>query len=109
MKKRIIIFGAGQIGRMALLKYGNRVDYFIDNNENLWECKINGVDVKSVKEGIKDIDNRKVIIASRFQDMMEKQLKELGIDNYSFYLENSGAYYETEEFSKILSYKFRSM
>ena len=32
MEKGIIIFGAGQIGRMALLEYGDQVDYFIDNN-----------------------------------------------------------------------------
>lgn len=97
MKKRIIIFGAGQIGRMALLKYGNQVDYFIDNNENLRGHKINGVEVKSIEEGIKDLDNRRVIIASRYQNMMEKQLLNMGVDKYSFYLENSGAYYETDE------------
>ena len=97
MKKDIIIFGAGQIGRIALLKYGNRVKYFIDNNESIIGNRINGVIIKSVQKGIIDADDCTIVIASKCQDMMEKQLKELGVDNYSFYLENSGAYYETEE------------
>ena len=97
MSKDIIIFGAGQIGRMALLKYGDRVDYFIDNNVKIQGKKINRVVIKGVEEGISDIDSHTIIIASKHQDKMVEQLRTLGIDNYQFYLEDSRAYYETEE------------
>lgn len=36
IEKDIIIFGAGNFGHLALKKYGDRVAYFIDNNEGLW-------------------------------------------------------------------------
>ena len=81
MKKDIIIFGAGQIGRIALLKYGNRVKYFIDNNESIIGNRINGVIIKSVQKGIIDADDCTIVIASKCQDMMEKQLKEAGAED----------------------------
>lgn len=97
MEKDIIIFGAGQIGRMALLKYGDRVDYFIDNDEKKQGEKIRGFVIKNVEESIPDSDSHIVIIASKHQDRMAKQLRKLGVDNFRFYLEDSRAYYETEE------------
>lgn len=97
MKKDIIIFGAGQIGRMAQLKYGDRVDYFIDNNIKIQGEKIGGVVIKSVEEGGSDIGSHVIIIASKHQDRMAEQLRNLGIDNYQFYLTDFRAYYETEE------------
>lgn len=97
MVKDIIIFGAGQIGHMALSKYAGRVDYFIDNNVQIQGNYINGVPVRSVEYGVKDIKGHMIIIASRYQEMMAGQLRDMGIDSYSFYIEDSDAYYETEE------------
>lgn len=97
MSKDIIIFGAGQIGRNAFLKYAERVDFFIDNNEQLQGKMICGVSVKSVEEGVSNAAGHQIIIASRYQEMMEKQLVELGIHNYSLYLQDSLAGYETDE------------
>lgn len=101
MKKDIIIFGAGKYGRMALHKYRGRVDYFIDNNENLWGHTIEGLEIKSVKMGVMDnFQTHTVIIASRMRSVrsaMEKQLKDLGVDKYSFYPNDIMAAYEIDE------------
>lgn len=97
MKKDMIIFGAGQIGRMALLKYKDRVDYFIDNNEERWGHTIEGFTIKSVEDGARDIAGHSIVIASRYQEGMAKQLRDMGVNQYTFYLGNSLAYYETEE------------
>lgn len=97
MQKDIIIFGAGQIGRMALLKYRDRVDYFIDNNKKIQGEKISGITIKSVEDGIRDITKHTVVIASKYQELMAKQLRDMGVYSYSFYLQNFNAYYETEE------------
>lgn len=97
MTKDIIIFGAGEIGRRALLKYKDRVDYFIDNNEKIQGKSIDSVPIKSVEYGVGDIQNHHIVIASKYQDMMAKQLGAMGIDRYIFYLEDINAYYETEE------------
>lgn len=97
IRKNIIIFGAGQIGRIALLKYGERVDYFIDNNVNLHGKKISGIEIKGIKENISDIANHTIIIASKHQDKMAEQLRKLGVSSVQFYLEDFRAYYETEE------------
>lgn len=97
MEKDIIIFGAGKIGRMALLKYGDRVDYFIDNNAEIQRHRISGVIIKSVEDGISNIGQHTIVIASKHQNRMAEQLRGLGIDNFNFYLNDDRAYYETEE------------
>ena len=98
MEKDIIIFGAGQIGRMALLKYGNRVDYFIDNNVNLHGKKIGENVIKSVEDGVKHNLSHTIVIASKQQDEMAEQLRILGIRKYILYLKDIKSYFETEEF-----------
>lgn len=97
MVKDIVIFGAGQIGRMALIKYGARVAFFIDNNKDIQGKKINGLEIKCIEEVLTGKEGYKVIIASKSQDLMEKQLQELGIINYEIYLEKKTAYFAMEE------------
>ena len=49
--KKIIIFGAGKYGREALQFYGtDNVEYFCDNDENLWGNSIQGKQVISLEE-----------------------------------------------------------
>lgn len=84
--KDIIIFGAGKIGQLALLKYADRTDYFIDNDIKIQGQKINGIIIKSVEAAIPDIEDHYIIIASKQQMRMAEQLKKMGIDKYSFYL-----------------------
>lgn len=97
MEKDIIIFGAGQIGRMALLKYGNRVDYFIDNNVNLHGKKIGEHVIKSVEDGVGHKLSHTIVIACKQQDEMAEQLRALGISKFILYLRDIKSYFETEE------------
>ena len=97
MKKDIIIFGAGKLGQRALQKYGERVDYFIDNNRKLQNSKVDGIAVTSVEKGVEDISDHTIVIAGRYQEIMAEQLKELGVEKYLFYLGNPSGYYYTEE------------
>lgn len=97
MKKDIIIFGAGKFGRMALVKYGERVAYFMDNNKDLWGNKIAGIEIRNVEEGIKDREDKIVVIAAKYKDEMIVQLENLGINDYVFYQEDSQSYYEMDD------------
>ena len=53
--KHVMIFGAGQAGRMAAawLPADQKLDGFIDNNENLQGSMINGIPVCSLGEAVK--------------------------------------------------------
>ena len=95
--KRIVIFGAGNVGRMVLQDYKDQVAYFIDNNTKLHGQKIKGVPIKSVDEFVPDKDKYLLIIASYNQQMMEEQILKLGITNYKLFLEEIHGYYVTDE------------
>lgn len=92
----IIIFGAGQIGRMALVRYKDRVLFIVDNNIQLQGTFLEGIMIKSVASAVTE-KNCTVLIASKHQELMERQLQELGITGYKFYLEEKEAYYDTME------------
>lgn len=96
-EKDIIIFGAGNFGRLALAKYEGRVAYFIDNNEELWGSTLQGIAVKGVNDGIREKGSRTVVIASKYPQRMAEQLKMLGVTDYLLYSQDLRAYYETEE------------
>ncbi len=95
---KVIIFGAGQIGHLALKNYGTEnVKYFIDNNSTLWKKSIEGIPIKGVTDAIKDSEMCKIIIASKNYELMEKQLLELGIYNYSVFKDALAGYYMTDD------------
>lgn len=96
-KKDIVIFGAGQIGRMALADYKERVAFFIDNNKEVQGTELNGIGVKSVEDFLQVKNQYTVIIASRQLELMERQLQKLGVTNYEPYMQEKEAYYTTEE------------
>lgn len=96
-KKNIVIFGAGSIGRQALTKYKDKVKYFVDNNIKLQGTTIGGIPVKRVAAVLNDTDIDKIIIASKYRKSMEKQLCQMGIKYYDFYLQDLAAYYTTDE------------
>lgn len=95
--KDIVIFGAGQIGRMALTEYGDRVAFFIDNNSNIWGDKISGISVISVNQFIAMREKYTVVIASKQNEIMEKQLLDNRITDYVIYNQDQVAYYTTED------------
>lgn len=96
MDKSIVIFGAGQIGRMALKEYKQQTAFIVDNNKKIQGTTLDGIEIKSV-DCLGQNAPYKVIIASRQQEIMEQQLKQVGISNYEFYLEQPRAYYCTNE------------
>lgn len=95
-QKDIVIFGAGQVGRMALTKYKTQTLFIVDNNKKLHGTFLDGVEIRSVESLSPDADYV-VMIASRHQKMMEMQLQQMGISKYDFYLKDSRAYYDTED------------
>lgn len=98
MDNKIIIFGAGQIGHMALKEYGTEnVKYFIDNNDSLWGKTIENRQIKKVSEAIFDSKKYKIVIASKNYKLMEIQLLQLGIENYGIYKDALLRLYATDE------------
>lgn len=92
---KIIIFGAGRYGQMALQHYGvENVAYFVDNNSKLWGSRISGIEVKcteAVEAGAK------VVIASKSYLLMQEQLRGLGVNDFTIFKASSGGYYMTEQ------------
>lgn len=95
--ENVVIFGAGNVGRMALQSYKGQVAYFIDNNERLHGRRIDGILIKSVEEFIPDKDKYQLIIASYSQEMMEQQMVAMGVKNYRLFLSDIHGYYLTDE------------
>ncbi len=91
-----IIFGAGQIGRMALSHYIDTA-YIIDNNPKLWESVIQKKIVRPVEILLEEQEEYMVVIASKHTEPMKKQLQELGINNYMIYEHAIDAFYPTKE------------
>ncbi|MHB8064381.1 MAG: SPASM domain-containing protein [Ruminiclostridium sp.] len=87
MEKKIIIFGAGNYGKMALENYGpEKVKYFLDNNENkigklYCDKKVIGFD-----EFLEIYHSYTVVIASNYLGQMSEQLEENNIYEYEYYM-----------------------
>lgn len=84
----IVIFGAGKLGKRAIMKYGEKnIAFVIDNNIMLQGKMINNLIIRK-PEYLQSIKNEYiVIIASRQKKSMEKQLISMGISNYMIYSE----------------------
>ncbi len=87
MVKKIIIFGAGQWGRMAYYYYADKceIECFIDNSPELWGEKINGINVCE-PQILKDanLQDIRIVIASKWQSgqIMEQLYAWFGITEY---------------------------
>lgn len=96
--KNIVIFGAGKIGKKALLFYGERVAFFVDNNPDLWGTNIQGICVRSIDEYVKNAEKYLIVVANIYQQkQMIKQLKELGVEKYILFSNEWKGYYLTNE------------
>ena len=93
---KLIIFGAGIIGRQAISVYKSEISYVVDNNESLYGTLIDGIPIKSVQTLLSETDY-KVLIASRNYEAMKKQLDEMGISNYEYFISDPRAYYSTSD------------
>lgn len=94
---KYMIFGAGFYGKKALDTYGEQnVDFFIDNSSEKQGTSYCGRRIISPVEAAAK-KGYEIIIASIYASSMIRQLKELGITNYSVYVEPTHAFYETDE------------
>lgn len=96
--KKSVIFGAGSYGMQALKELGaEQVAYFLDNDKNKQGTRFQEIPVIGPEEFLSIKDEFHVVIASLYGHDMERQLKEAGITDYSFFLESFRRFYETDE------------
>ena len=96
-----IIFGAGSNGHNFLKKTKIKINYFVDNDKNLWNKKINLI--KCLKPSdLKKIKFTKIIIASPAIENIKSQLNDLKIDNTKIQVSP----YLAENFDEIPKKKF---
>ena len=89
--KKIILFGAGMMFDDYMKKFGRRYRpaFIVDNDKNKWGRSRQGVEIKSPEEILAiPADKRKVIICSAHYLEIEKQLKEMGVSDYSIYIQH---------------------
>lgn len=83
--KKICIFGTGEHGKKVhslLQKYLIKVDYFSDNNKELWGSLVNNVRVISPNDLASVKDDTLVILGNYYHsEVIKQQLKDLGIEN----------------------------
>lgn len=96
--KKYIIFGAGLYGRKAFEKYGAElVEGFMDNSPQKQGTVLFGKPVMRVEEVLSQKEKYHIVIASLYITSMEKQLKELGIEDYSIFAEPFHRFFDTDE------------
>ena len=61
--KQIIVYGAGNIGKAALKKYGDRVAFFSDGDTSKVGKIINGIEIISIEDMKKNIPEYAIIAA----------------------------------------------
>jgi len=98
MNKKVMIFGAGFYGKLAFEQnLGENVAFFIDNDSNKWNTLFCGKTVISPAEAIRFKDEYSILIASLYAESMAAQLDELGVTDYSFFLDPIHGFYEGKE------------
>lgn len=87
--KNVIIFGAGKMTEYFLAHEKVKPSFLIDNDANKWGNKIGDYIIKS-PDVLNDIDksNLHLIICSVYYREIEKQLIDMGITDYYFYIQN---------------------
>ena len=94
--KRNVIFGAGHYGYIALDKIGrDKVDFFLDNNLKCKGKLFEGKKIISPEEFVDIKDDYHVVVASIYSSSMIKQLNELGIDDYSVFIDAPMGFYDS--------------
>lgn len=84
MNKKVIIFGAGIWGRMAYYYYKDKceIECFVDNSNDLWGKKIEGVSVRAPRIiGQIDLRDVRIVIANKWQSrqIFEQLYEQFGI------------------------------
>lgn len=91
--RKIIIFGAGQMGQQFACKTEFSVDFFMDNDENKWGSRILGKTVLSPQVLTDLRDSWLIVITSRYYSEIASQLRGLGYTEGEHFING----YETNE------------
>jgi len=86
--KKIIIFGAGQSGAVALINlHKENVAYFCDNQRSIDGKYKYGVKIISFEQMLEILDNHILLIGANDGNAveMETQLETIGVADYVFY------------------------
>lgn len=88
--KKIILFGAGLMFDDYMKKWGNRYHpaFTVDNDENKWGRSRQGVEIREPK-AILEVppEKRRLIICSFYYKEIQKQLQEMGVQDYQIYVQ----------------------
>lgn len=92
--RKIILFGAGKVGKIAFYYYkseGIGVECFIDNDEKKREQLVCGKKVIGIQEYIQSYQQNQIVIATNAGNIreIEQQLLDLNIHNYILFNEFS--------------------
>ncbi len=83
---RVVLFGAGKYGRIALNEIGKeRVKYFIDNSKHKQRDLIEGKSVYPVEHVVEVKEQDCIMICGMSHMTMIRQLADLGISNYKVF------------------------
>lgn len=94
---KIILFGAGRYGRLALNQYGDKVEFFVDNNKEIQGKYIHGIKVISFEQLLSIYKDYEIVISTKYEEKIISLLEEHGITNYSRYTLNDMRYFPTDE------------
>ncbi len=97
-----IFFGAGRIGRRLLVfsrECGLGVDYFVDNNPELWGKEIEGIPVVSISELKKISKDAEILVACKEEQGVVCQLLDMGF--------KSGQIKRCNSMIRMLGYLFK--
>lgn len=96
--RKYIIFGAGMYGKKAFDEYGaEQVAGFMDNSPQKQGRVLYGKPVLRVEDVLSQKEKYHIVIASLYVTSMEKQLRELGMDDYTVYVEPYHRFFDTDE------------
>lgn len=95
--EKYMIFGAGFYGKKALETYGERnVDFYIDNDKKKQGTIYCGKQVISPEKAVEK-SGYEIVVASIYASSMVRQLRELGVAEFTVYVEPTHPFYGTDE------------
>ena len=85
--KKIVIFGAGKFADKFLALYGNEYIIYkiVDNNQEKWGTRLNGIPIEEPDSILKDKKECKVIICIKDYENVFHQLKRMGVPYIGIY------------------------
>ncbi|MFY9394513.1 MAG: CDP-glycerol glycerophosphotransferase family protein [Halanaerobiales bacterium] len=112
MGRKVILFGASTLGKIALeylqkTDKGYKVIAFCDNDRRKWGMKFAGIPVISPEELKKE--NSQIIITSLYDTAIVKQLFGLGIFRFAVFSRRKGHDFFSEEDYQVREYDYRNV